>query len=896
LGIDLLRHDHDRERRTEIARKPVFFLSYHTADRTWAEWIAAIADQAGCRVVRQSWPFAADEDLAARARESRAGTDRIIVLLSSAFLASPCARDGWLRELLTPGHHPLHVVKVEACDVPHRISVDVDLTGRSASTAASLVLAAIGADPERSVNDGQIGRKFPGNGPSVTNIPASNANFTDRVDILAELHRTLLAEASGEIKAYVLHGFPGVGKTQTVIEFAHRFAGHYDVIWWIRAEQTLSITDQLTMLALELGIDDLREHERMINALWQELGRRDRWLLIYDNATTPQSIASYWPPTKTGDVLVTSRHPAWRGYGVTDAAQVQPFTLKDAVTFLRKRSHAPDERSAAEVADALGYLPLALEQAAAYVEETQTSLEKYRQLLTEDRPGLLGAGHPQRYEETVATTWAVSVAAACQDQPHARDLLAILAFLAPDDIPRDLIHKHASVLDSPLREIAGDPVTWDLLLGSLIGYSLVTADPEQVTVHRLFQQATRHQLTPGERTSFRAQAVRLLAAAFPDDSRDRASWPACGRLLPHVSRLARGAPSEELGDLLHRAGRYLHRRGDYPQALWFLERALKIRTAAPDGTSAVLEAETLTALARVYYHTADLTKALECTERALELFDAADGEGSSRVLENKIHLSRVLREVGEFARAEQVADELVADAPPGPLQAAARQAHGDALWRLGELEQAQAEYRTVLAMRQSMSADPLDLATCHKHLGIISADLDDLDTAERELRSARALLLQDDDDEDAPDVIDVDNHLADVLRRTGHPREAMCLLERVIKVRERLVGEHPDLAGSLQRYGAALAADDKESAWVDALERSVAMFAERMGPRHTYVAEASVVFAEVLRDAGRLDEAIGRAETAVSIYADAYGDGHRATQKARALLDALERQRADDDG
>jgi tetratricopeptide (TPR) repeat protein len=896
LGVDRLRKERLGERPPKVAHKKVFFLSYHVADQTWAEWIAAVASLADCHVIRQSWNFAAGEDLAVRAQDAHIDSDRIMVLLSSAFLASPYSRDDWLDQLRAPGREPLLFVKVEPCDIPERLSVDVELTGQSALTAASLVLASMGAHSAEAIQDAELTRNFPGRGPAVSNLPARNDNFTDRLEVLGDLHRILLVEAQGTIQACVLHGLGGVGKTQTAIEFAHRFASHYDVIWWIRAERQVGITDHLTRLARELGIAHFPEQDRMITALWQELRRRERWLLIYDNARRPESLTNpesptpYWPPAGTGDVLVTSRHRAWGAYGTP--LVVEPFAQRDAVTFLRKRSHAPDERSAADVAEALGRLPLALEQAAAYVEETQTSLEAYRQMLVADHPGLLAAGHPQRYGGTVATTWAVSIAAACQEQPEARALLAILAYLAPDDIPRDLVHKHADVLDTPLREVANDPLTWDLLLGSLMDFSLVTAEPERISVHRLVQLTIRNQLTANERTAFRASAIKLLAAAFPDNSRDKAYWSACGRLLPHVSSLAASPPSAELGTLLYRAGSYLHQRGDYPQALKFLERALGIRSAAAmDSESTVLEAETLTALGRAYYHTAALVKAQECTERARELFRIEVGESSRPAVENAIHLSRVLRELGDFDGAERVARELADIAPPGTLRAAARQAHGDALWRLGRLEEAQGAYRDALEMRQDVSADPLDLATCHKHLGIVSAELDDLETAEQELCNARAILVQD-YDEDNLDVVDVDNHLADVLRRSGRPAEARDLLAHVVAVRERLVGPHPDLAGSLQRYGAVMAALGDKSAAIGFLQRAQAMFAERMGPDHHYVAEAGVVLADVLRDAGNLDEAIDRASHALSIYTAAYGEEHRVTCKTRILLQELRRRKA----
>lgn len=886
LGIDRMRKEHHEERQAAAARRRVFFLSYHTADQTWAEWIAAVASAAGCHVVRQSWNFAAGEDLAARGRETRAQTDRTIVLLSSAFLASSYSRDEWIGQLLAPGHDPLTVVKVEQCEIPGRLPVDVDLTGQPAATAASLMLAAMGVRSPTTTRDAQITRNFPGNGPAVSNLPARNENFTNRLEILEGLHRVLLAEAgAGTSQVCVLHGLGGVGKTQTVIEFAHRYGCHYDLIWWIRAEQAVGIADHLTWLARELGVGDFPEHSRMITALWQELRHRDRWLLIYDNARSPRALVPYWPPVGTGDVLVTSRHHAWGGYGTT--VPVQPFAPVDAVTFLRKRANVADDRAAGDVAEALGCLPLALEQAAAYVEETQTSLESYRQLLAADHPGLLTAGHPQWYAGTVATTWAVSIAAACQEQPHARSALGILAFLAPDDIPRDLLLRHADVLDGPLREVVADPVTFDLLLASLIGFSLITADPHRISVHRLVQLMIRNELSQDERTAFRTGAIRLLIAAFPENSGDKAVWPVCSRLLPHVSGLVDSPACAELGGLLHRAGRYLHRRGDYPEAQRLLERALVIRTSAQeDAAGALPEAETLAALSRVYYHTADLANARKCTERALKLYRTTPDEGNQAVIENTVHLSRVLRELGDFDRAERVARELTQVAPPGLTLAAARQVHGDALWRLGRLEQARDAYRDALAMRQGTSASSLDLASCHKHLGIVSAELDDLATAEHELRGARALLVKDSDEDDA-DVIDVDNHLAGVLCRTGRPAEARALLEHVIQVREKLVGPHPDLAGSLQRYGAALAALGDYDAAIDTLQRAQTMFADRSGAGHPYVAEAGVALATVLRDTGKASDALERAEHALSVYATAYGAEHRATQQTRALRDEL---------
>ena len=176
------------------------------------------------------------------------------------------------------------------------------------------------------------------------------------------------------------------------------------------------------------------------------------------------------------------------------------FEPSDAITFLRKRGKTIEESAAGVVAQKLGYLPLALEQAGAYVDETRTSLEAYNGLLVANRKQLLALGQPSWYGGTVATTWTVSISRACEEQPQARDLLGLFAFLAPDDIPRRLVHEHAEVLSESLRPVASDPIQYDRALAALIGFSLVSADPHRIVIHRLIQLIIRDQLMPAGHT------------------------------------------------------------------------------------------------------------------------------------------------------------------------------------------------------------------------------------------------------------------------------------------------------------------------------------------------------------------------------------------------------------
>ena len=127
---------------------------------------------------------------------------------------------------------------------------------------------------------------FAGRPPQVWRVPPRNPRFTGRDGMLAELRRRLRAgEAALVVQA--LYGLGGVGKTQLAIEYAHRFAADYDLVWWIDAEQPVLIPDQLAGLAARLDLPAGPTVAATVERLLAELGGRDRWLLIFDNAEPP---------------------------------------------------------------------------------------------------------------------------------------------------------------------------------------------------------------------------------------------------------------------------------------------------------------------------------------------------------------------------------------------------------------------------------------------------------------------------------------------------------------------------------------------------------------------------------------------------------------------------------
>ena len=173
---------------------------------------------------------------------------------------------------------------------------------------------------------------------------------------------------------------------------------------------------------------------------------------------------------------------------------VEVLPREEAVAFLRARADRPGDPAADALAAALGDLPLALEQAGAYVEQTRTSLGGYLELLEERAGELLGLGGPLDYQHTVASTWTLALERLRGEAPAAEDLLTLCAFLAPEDLPRALVSEHADQLPDRLQQTAGDRFAYDQTLGAVGRYSLVTVSEHTLAVHRLVQTVVREDL------------------------------------------------------------------------------------------------------------------------------------------------------------------------------------------------------------------------------------------------------------------------------------------------------------------------------------------------------------------------------------------------------------------
>jgi tetratricopeptide (TPR) repeat protein len=481
--------------------------------------------------------------------------------------------------------------------------------------------------------------------PPIWNISQHrNPNFTGREAILKALGLALI---SGEQAAWkqAITGMGGVGKTQLAVEYIYRHKADYKVIWWIRSEEPATMAADYASLAVDLNLpeNESKDQTEIVKAVKRWLEHNPGWLLIFDNAQDPGEIRNYLPLGGAGHVIMTSRNPLWGSVAKLLPARI--FDRAESIEFLCKRTGQKDNKAADALADELGDLPLALEQAGAYIETTGISLTAYQELFQSRRKELWeDETPPQDYPDSVATTWSLAMERVSQESPVAADLLNLCAFLAPDDISLELLCGGAKHLPEPLAATANDKLAMNRAIKALRQYSLIAKSGEFLSVHRLVQAVVRDRLSEDDRKRWTETVVRLLSAAFPFDSDDVRTWHQCKRLLPHALAAATDAETREVAPhvtshILNQTDLYLRGRTELAEAKVLFERALKIDEEAygPDHPEVATDVNNL---GGVLQDLDDLKGAKEHYERALAIFRKSLGEDhpSTATVRNNLEL------------------------------------------------------------------------------------------------------------------------------------------------------------------------------------------------------------------------------------------------------------------
>jgi len=646
------------------------------------------------------------------------------------------------------------------------------------------------------------------------NLPDPSRYFTGRTQELRELSRGLRPRRrNGGVRIAVVHGLAGVGKSQLAAAYAEeRLRHNRSLVWWLSASSYERLRSDLLELAACLGIPEHDSKNVMLNRLWGKLRDAPGWLLVYDDVQqgsigplsedSSDSRQSLLPRTGHGEVLITTQQrEGWKRHHADPVVlELSDLGAADGLAFLRTRVDGDNtEEDLSQLGVQLHWLPLALEQAGAYIAETEISVPEYLRRLPDLPEG----------RNVVAATFRLAIERVTVAEPVAEDLMRLCSFLASEDVRKDTLLRDPAMVPSPLREVMGDHGAFNLVVRRLSDYSLLrrSGDSRLGTVtyamHPQVQFHVRQDMDEQARMLWSQAAVQLLEAAFPTRPWQFNQRGVCEGLMPHVEAVtAELAWAADTGDhefgaardpqafarLLHRVGEYQEHRCEWNRALDYFEKEAILRSLYIDDNLGRTTA--LLSLAAQRYRRAQLETAEEECRQALEQCRQAlrpdsreDADAFFPLLAKcQRQLGGILRERAKFTEALEAVESAIAMYKSTELhwedldQAVAEQEAGMVHRNAGRLGQALERYtRAEELVPSGGSEEPRDhldfRAMLQRDRAIVAQDRGDLRTAEVELRAALVVLRANRDTDDF-ETSQVCKFLADILRRSSEELRA----------------------------------------------------------------------------------------------------------------------------
>jgi len=679
-----------------------------------------------------------------------------------------------------------------------------------------------------------------------------NSFFTGREEILSQLHDKLTkTNDSTQLQPQILSGLGGIGKTQLALEFVYRYRQEYLAILWLRAEARSSlITDIVAMpnlfptQELEEGADEQQERS-VISSFRAWLASQDDWLLILDNVDDLRIVHELLPTKGQGHVLLTTRIQAVGNAG--NKIEVVMMNREEGILFLLRRAKKiglddsidqiseKDREDAQAIVDALEGLPLALDQAGAYIEETQITLSQYRKLLASSkekillRRGTTFSDHP----ESVASTFSLSFQKVEQENPAAADLLRLFAFLSPDAIPEELIKEGRDKLNFRLKDVAGDPLALNEAITTLLKYSLIRRNPdtETFTIHRLVQIIIRGMLDEDTELQWSKQAIYAVDQAYPNDintleKRERRKYlfpqvQACFTLIEQFNLIFPEAVS-----LLKKAQAFLRNQQRYAESILYCQRLLLMQEQL-SGTDSLEAAYGLNALARSYSRLEQYELAESYYQRGIAIRQKILGPKDPETLAILSNLGFLYYKQGNYEKAEQINKEVLALREQilgldNISTSLSLNNLGLVYTAQGKFEEAEALYNRALAIRlkssNPSSGRPANTLSNLGNLYIKQGRYDQAEICFQRAISLREQRFQGNTVILSSDLLD----LANCYKAQGQYKKAEPLIERALSIRENYTGLQPSKMIEVLESYADLLRKMKYEKKAEALEKRVA--------------------------------------------------------------------------
>ncbi|KJK51066.1 cytochrome C [Lentzea aerocolonigenes] len=675
------------------------------------------------------------------------------------------------------------------------------------------------------------------------NVPPRNPNFTGRVELLEQLGKRLTAGGATAVLPSALHGMGGIGKTQMATEYIYRHLQDYDLIWWIEAARPTQIRAGLTELARQLGLPGASDANTAVPAVREALrvGRPfRRWLLVFDAAESPEEVRPFFPANGPGEVLITSRNPDWAG--VARPLELAVFDRSESIELLGKRGPEIDEGDANVLAEKLGDLPLAIEQAAAWRAVTGMPVSEYLRLFDESVAEILDTSAPTDYDLSVAAAWNVSFDELKTRNPAAHQILHICAFFSPEPISRDLFTGVSRVSISPELDAAlRDPIKLARAIRDINRYGLAKIDHGNNTLqlHRLVQLVLRNRtMAPQVHAQMMHGAHQLLASLDPNDPESSRHWPRYRELLPHayasdIVDCDDSWPRQLIINLM----RFLSAWGDHEEAARVAERASE-KFERKLGPTHPQTLEVASRLGFYLWGVGRYEEASRVNQLTLQRQIEVSGEDSEEALALQTNIVIDYRAQGDFASAAKLSEEiyhkskrLFGEDDPEALNAAYQ--HGISLRLSGEY----------------LAAAELDLDTADRRSKVLGPD------HQRTLSSY------------ASEIVD--------RREAGDYLRARIDQEKFTEVfRARFPADHPEQATFSFLLSVARRKDGDHARALELSTPALAQFSLLYGPDHETRMACALAHSIDLRHSGDLAGAKKLGEDTFERYRRGLGEAH----------------------
>lgn len=532
-----------------------------------------------------------------------------------------------------------------------------------------------------------------------------------------------------------------------------------------------------------------------------------------------------------------------------------------------------DQEAAKILAESLGKLPLALEQAKGYMERTGSSLSDYLAIF-EKRQKLIKSNRALTRKQAILTaTWEIALQQFKKTSPAAADLMRLCAFLAPENIPLIDIRREVKNPSRSLAAVMEDQKVFDEAVETLKGYSLAKVLGNSfLSIHRTVQEVVRGGLGEYDRKKWATVAVSVMAHAFPAECDDWRTWPVASILLPHAKEAVRHAKElqvapEETTQLLNHLGVYSSGRADFQEAKAAFEQAMVIDKAA-FGDNDPRVARDLTNLGFLLKNQGELEKAQKRFERALEINKLAYGPDHPVVATYLNNLGIVLKDQGQNGNPDK-------------------------------LNQAQKLFEQALAIDTAalgegdpeVARDITNLGFLLKHQAAIEKDKSKMETMMEKARKYFEQALEINKAAYSSYLRRLSssaNNFGMILKDQGNLERARRFFKRALAVDELAYGtNHPEVALDISNLGFLMKDQGQLKAARGYFERALEINEAAYGLDHPNVAGIVNSLGIVFKDQGDVDGAKAHFERALNIFQKFLGDKHPSTVAVRNNLTSL---------